>query len=191
MNKKLIGDVIIDTIARERLVTTTEDRAVLFVWSEKSADAIGHAVHTYLQESEVVKQARALGSLIEALPASEAASRCSLAASNLSLSLEGHWGPQPNSNLTFGQALEALKEGKRVAREGWNGKSMFLFLLPAGNVPKTSIHDPALRKLMDEQPGDTFEALPSIRMFTADKKVLTGWLASQTDMFATDYYILP
>ena len=34
-----------------------------------------------------------------------------------------------NEQLNFGQAIEALKQGKRVARQGWNGKSMFLFLL--------------------------------------------------------------
>ena len=95
------------------------------------------------------------------------------------------------TQLTFGEALEALKEGKRIAREGWNGKDMFLFLLPAGEVPKTAIHDPRLREVIDEQvEGDTFEALGSIRMFTADKKVLTGWLASQTDMLSDDWCIL-
>ena len=46
---------------------------------------------------------------------------------------------------TFGDAIEALKQGKRVAREGWNGKNMFLFLLPAGDgIPTKVIHDPAL-----------------------------------------------
>lgn len=65
---------------------------------------------------------------------------------------------------------------------------MFLFLLPAGTVPKTAIHDPKLRAVIDaEIPGDTFEALGSIRMFTADKKILTGWLASQTDMLSEDW----
>ena len=99
--------------------------------------------------------------------------------------------PMENKNLTFGAAIEALKQGKRVCREGWNGKGMFLFLLPAGKVPKTAIHDPALRAVMDEQiEGDTFDALGSIRMFTADKKVLTGWLASQTDMLSEDWTIL-
>jgi hypothetical protein len=97
-----------------------------------------------------------------------------------------------NTNtLNFGQAVEALKQGKRVSRAGWNGKGMFLFLLPAGRVPKTAIHDPALRAVMDEQiEGDHFEALGSIRMFTADKKVLTGWLASQTDILSEDWEIL-
>ena len=35
--------------------------------------------------------------------------------------------------MNFGQALEALKEGKRVARTGWNGKGMFLFLVAGSN----------------------------------------------------------
>ena len=95
-------------------------------------------------------------------------------------------------NLNFGQALEALKEGKRVAREGWNGKGMFLFLLPAGTVPTKAIYHPSLRAVIESEiGGDTFEALGSIRMFTADKKILTGWLASQTDMLSEDWVILP
>lgn len=94
-------------------------------------------------------------------------------------------------NLNFGQAVEALKQGKRVAREGWNGKNMFLFLLPAGIVPTKAIYDPALRQVIEsEVGGETFEALGSIRMFTADKKILTGWLASQTDMLSEDWQIL-
>jgi hypothetical protein len=95
------------------------------------------------------------------------------------------------NTVNFGTALEALKQGKRVAREGWNGKNMFLFLLPAGVVPTKAIHDPALRTVIESEiGGETFEALGSIRMFTADKKILTGWLASQTDMLAEDWVIL-
>lgn len=93
--------------------------------------------------------------------------------------------------VNFGIALEALKQGKRIAREGWNGKGMFLFLLPAGTVPTKAIHDPMLRQVIESEiQGDTFEALGSIRMFTADKKILTGWLASQTDMLSEDWIIL-
>lgn len=102
--------------------------------------------------------------------------------------------------LQFGLAIEALKRGRRVARKGWNEKGMFLFLLPAGKVPVTAIHDPILKKVIIEELSDngnkmmpenpTFDALGSIRMWTADKKVLTGWLASQTDMLAEDWEIL-
>lgn len=93
--------------------------------------------------------------------------------------------------MDIGETVRALKSGKRVARAGWNGKGMFLFLLPGGIIPKAAIHDPGLRKVIDaEVPGDTFEGLPSIRMFTADKKVLTGWLASQTDLLADDWQVV-
>jgi len=35
--------------------------------------------------------------------------------------------------MNFGQAIEALKEGKRVQRTGWNGKGLFVFM----QVPST------------------------------------------------------
>lgn len=98
---------------------------------------------------------------------------------------------KPNGKLTFGHALEALKSGLRIRRSGWNGKGMFLFLLPSGTVPTKAIHDPALKEVIEKEVGgETFEALGSIRMFTADKKILTGWLASQTDMLSEDWEIL-
>jgi hypothetical protein len=96
-----------------------------------------------------------------------------------------------NNNLNFGQAIEALKKGMRVAREGWNGKVMFLFLRPAATVPTTAIYDAELRSVIeDEAKGGTFEALASIVMWTADKKLIIGWLASQTDMLSEDWFIL-
>jgi hypothetical protein len=45
-------------------------------------------------------------------------------------------------------------------------------------------------KEVAEANGGEIEALGSIRMMTADKKVLTGWLASQTDILAEDWEIL-
>ena len=78
--------------------------------------------------------------------------------------------------LNFGLALEALKQGRRIARRGWNGKGMFLFLLTGGTVPKSAIHDPKLRQVIDEQTeGDSFEALPSIRMWTAARCACWRW----------------
>lgn len=92
--------------------------------------------------------------------------------------------------LNFGLALEALKQGKKICRSGWNGKNMFLFYLPPGTIPKAVIHDGALKSVVQQVEGDFFEALGSVRMWTADKKVLTGWLASQTDMLADDWMII-
>jgi hypothetical protein len=93
------------------------------------------------------------------------------------------------TNLDFGAAITALKQGKRVARAGWNGKGMYLWLLPAAKVKAEWCREPHL-KAVAEANGGEIEALGSIRMMTADRKVLTGWLASQTDMLSEDWVIL-
>lgn len=89
----------------------------------------------------------------------------------------------------FGDALEALKEGYRIRRKGWDRK--FLFLLPAcDNIPISVIHNHELRVVIETELGtNTFDALGSIRMFTEDKKILTGWTPSQTDLLSNDWEI--
>ena len=91
--------------------------------------------------------------------------------------------------MNFGEAIAALKEGKKVARQGWNGKGMYLWLIPAGKVKAGWLKEPHL-KLLAEENGGEIEALGSIRMLTADKKILTGWLASQTDILSEDWMII-
>jgi len=93
---------------------------------------------------------------------------------------------RPVDNMTFGQAIEAMKQGKKVARKGWNG--MYLWLLPATEVKKEWCHDPRLIEAMGKR--ETLPCLGSVRMFTATKEVLTGWLASQTDMLSEDWCIV-
>ena len=74
--------------------------------------------------------------------------------------------------MKFGRALEALKNGMKVARTGWNGDGMWLRLVKP-----------------DESEIDYgYEHLPYIEMKTADNK-LVPWLASQTDMLAEDWTI--
>lgn len=99
---------------------------------------------------------------------------------------------KPGGHMSFSEALKALKSGKRIARSGWNGKGMFLFLLPAKDgIPKSAITDPMLRSVVDEiDDTDTFDAYGSIRMLTADKKIITGWLASQADLLSDDWVIV-
>lgn len=93
------------------------------------------------------------------------------------------------NNLKFGDAVEALKLGMRVSRTGWNGKGMYLWLMPAAKVKAEWCREPHL-KTVAEANGGEIEALGSIRMMTADKKVLTGWLASQTDILSEDWQII-
>ena len=92
-------------------------------------------------------------------------------------------------NLTFGDALEAAKKGSRIARSGWNGKNMYVWFMPALNVPAEWCKEERLKKLAIEN-GGQIECLATMRMYTADKKILTGWLASQTDMLTNDWGIL-
>lgn len=91
--------------------------------------------------------------------------------------------------MDFGKAIEALKEGKKVARHGWNGKNMFLWLKPAAMVKAEWCKDPMLKRLAEEAGGE-IPALGTICMFTAQGEILSGWLASQTDMLSEDWMII-
>jgi hypothetical protein len=93
------------------------------------------------------------------------------------------------NNMNFGQALENLKQGKKITRQGWNGKNMFLWLKPATTIKSEWCKDPLLKDLCDNNGGE-IEALGTICMKTADNKILTGWLASQTDMLSEDWMII-
>lgn len=95
--------------------------------------------------------------------------------------------------LTFGDALAALKEGKRAAREGWNGKGMFIFL-NKGSVASLPERDTTIEGISDHlfELGDdgTVTRLPNLNMRAASGSTVTGWLASQTDLLAEDWEIL-
>ena len=94
-----------------------------------------------------------------------------------------------NENLNFGDAIKALKEGKKVARKGWNGKNIWLWLKPAGTIKAEWCKDAMLKEIVDANGGEA-EALGTICMKTADNKILTGWLASQTDMLCEDWMVI-
>ena len=46
--------------------------------------------------------------------------------------------------MDFGKAIEALKQGKKVARKGWNGKGMYLWLKPGAEIKSEWCKDPHL-----------------------------------------------
>lgn len=74
--------------------------------------------------------------------------------------------------MNFGDALEALKAGNAVQRNGWNGKGLWLELQVPDEFSKMT--------------------LPYIYMcYPADASNTPGarvpWLASQTDMLAEDW----
>lgn len=98
------------------------------------------------------------------------------------------------SVMGFGGALYWLKQGKKVARSGWNGKGMWIVLMDGMKLPPFSdqttnrkVNDRTAKWIGEDTP---LETLPYIAMWTADKKWLPGWLASQTDMLSEDWEIV-
>lgn len=84
---------------------------------------------------------------------------------------------------SFGWAIERLKEGKRVKRIGWNGKNMWLCLIPAF----FDVH--AADKFREAGVGESFVCDPYIAMKTAQGSIQPGWLASQADMLGNDWIL--
>lgn len=80
--------------------------------------------------------------------------------------------------MTFGEAIEHLKDGHKVTLPTWNGKGMYIFLVtnwtigssPAFNIP-------------------VITELPFICMKTADNKLIP-WLASQWDLLSEDWELV-
>jgi len=83
--------------------------------------------------------------------------------------------------VNFGAAIEVLKAGGKVERSGWNGKGMFLFLVPGSTF---KVNRPPLLGIYEE--GHEINYRSHIDMVTADGSIVP-WLASQTDVLADDW----
>lgn len=111
----------------------------------------------------------------------------------------------PTTNLAFGSAINHVKDGKLVARKGWNGKGMFIFMRPedtitTGVIPNIKSLPPAVKEWIDKNVDDKVNPGESgltpvkftayLCMKAADNTIVNGWLASQTDMLATDWEVV-
>ena len=80
--------------------------------------------------------------------------------------------------MNFGQAIEALKEGKRVARKGWNGKGIYLELqIPDVHSKMTLPYIYIVTSHLESNNPDA-------------PRGIVPWLASQTDMLSDDWVIV-
>lgn len=86
--------------------------------------------------------------------------------------------------MDYSDALRAIKAGKKAARSGWNGKGMFVFLVPGSTF---KVNRPPLMGIYPE--GTEINYHGHIDMKTADGMVVP-WVASQTDMLAEDWRIV-
>ena len=80
--------------------------------------------------------------------------------------------------MTFGWALNCLKQGKAVARKGWNGKGIYIKLqTPDVNSKMTLPYIYIVTNgLVTDNPNAPKGTVP--------------WLASQTDMLAEDWALV-
>ncbi len=88
--------------------------------------------------------------------------------------------------VDFGEAIKALKQGKKVARKGWNGKNMFVYYVPANKYPASRNMKETMKGVFED---DLVPYTAYIAMKTAQDNV-TPWLASQTDVLSEDWVVL-
>ncbi len=106
--------------------------------------------------------------------------------------------------MTFGDALEAAKQGKKIQRAGWNGKGMWVAFTPGSEISPADARHGSSRLLANEilaalpagvstasQVEARLRICPHLDMRAADGSLVVGWLASQTDMLAEDWTVLP
>ena len=90
----------------------------------------------------------------------------------------------------FDKAISHLKEGKKVARNGWNGKGMFIYLIRGREIPAEQFHAHKNEANKFYATEGVIKLTDHIDMKAADGTYVTGWLASQTDMLAEDWTLL-
>lgn len=87
-------------------------------------------------------------------------------------------------NLTFGDAVERLKRGRRVSRAGWHEKDTWLAFMPGVVIPDGMVNG-RTKKFV---PRGDLNVGGYIVLMTAQGVWQPGWVASQADMLAEDWF---
>lgn len=90
----------------------------------------------------------------------------------------------PAGDIGWAQAQLGL--GQRVARRGWNGKGMYLVLVPGSKI--TIAPGRPMGKADPKRIGETVEYHAHVDMWTA-QGYFVPWLCSQADFLATDWVL--
>lgn len=89
-----------------------------------------------------------------------------------------------NDEMTFSDALDALKQGATIARRGWNGKDMYLYLVHSSEF---SVNRAPLNRILPEGTQVNYRAHIDMRTAQGD---FVPWVASQSDLLAEDWIIV-
>lgn len=96
-------------------------------------------------------------------------------------------GVMSKSEICFSRALEALKHGKKVSREGWNGKGMWI-TMQKGYPNGIAINENSA-EAFGLPPGTICKFRPYLVIRSIDGSFVP-WLASQTDLLADDWMVV-
>ena len=88
---------------------------------------------------------------------------------------------ESEKNMDFGKAIQRLKNGMRVQREGWNGKNQYIEL--ATNISYKNVKGEIINAEHDAIGNKAIA-------FVGTSGVQLGWLASQADMLAEDWRVV-
>ena len=89
--------------------------------------------------------------------------------------------------MDFGKALEALKNGKKVAREGWNGKVMFVVYQKG--YPNGIPCNKQTAEACGMNEGDLFKCNPYLQIKNVDGSH-SMWVPSINDCLAEDWIVV-
>ena len=94
--------------------------------------------------------------------------------------------------MRFGEAIEKAYEGKKIARHGWNGKGMYVYLTEGRGIPTDEwvARMPSQELTEAEKKMGYVIIKPHLDMMNAQGERIIGWLASQMDMLAVDWYVV-
>ena len=92
-----------------------------------------------------------------------------------------------STHFNYGTALEHLKAGKKVARKGWNGNGMFIYYVPAAKYPVNRNKNKTMLEHADSE--GLIQYQPYLALKTIDGSIST-WVASISDTFAEDFYVV-
>ena len=84
--------------------------------------------------------------------------------------------------MNFGEALEVVKEGKRISRQGWNGKGMYVYYVPANSYKACT--ETAKKEFGDMVPYNPYFAIKNVN------NIVSTWVPSVNDCLAEDWFIV-
>jgi len=90
--------------------------------------------------------------------------------------------PTETELYDFSTALDGLKDGKKITRQWWNWKNMYLYLVPAANYPAET--EVAKKEFWELVPYNAYIAMKNAQWS------ICMWSASNSDLLESDWIIL-